>query len=229
MKTDKATCGAKTRSGTPCKKPPVPGRSRCHLHGGATPRGADHPNFKHGKYSKLLPDLLAARYDEAQADPQLLEQRAEIALLDVRLTELLGGINSGGKDLWKDASALYGVIAVAFVAGNATRMRDKLSELNEVIQSGISSGNAWTEIYEVVEQRRKLVESERKREVEMRQTVSITELLTMFGRIAAVARTCFGHQPDDLSRFIGELTGLISVGQSAAIPGRITQRSEPGE
>lgn len=27
-------CGAKTRAGGPCKKPPVPGKRRCRLHGG---------------------------------------------------------------------------------------------------------------------------------------------------------------------------------------------------
>ena len=27
-------CGAKTRSGTPCKRGPVPGKTRCKLHGG---------------------------------------------------------------------------------------------------------------------------------------------------------------------------------------------------
>lgn len=31
-------CGAKTRAGTPCKRWPPPGATRCRLHGGATPR-----------------------------------------------------------------------------------------------------------------------------------------------------------------------------------------------
>jgi hypothetical protein len=28
-------CGARTRSGTPCKSAPVTGRRRCRMHGGA--------------------------------------------------------------------------------------------------------------------------------------------------------------------------------------------------
>lgn len=32
------TCGAKTRSGSPCKKPPLEGSVRCRLHGGASPQ-----------------------------------------------------------------------------------------------------------------------------------------------------------------------------------------------
>ena len=50
-------CGAKTRAGTPCKRPAGwgtdhVGEGRCKLHGGATPRGPLHPRYKHGKYSK---------------------------------------------------------------------------------------------------------------------------------------------------------------------------------
>ena len=43
-------CGAKTRSGAPCKTPPVRGRRRCRMHGGTSP-GAPKGNrnaWKHG-------------------------------------------------------------------------------------------------------------------------------------------------------------------------------------
>jgi len=46
-------CGAKTRAGTPCKTPPVRGRTRCRMHGGTSP-GAPIGNryaWKHGRYS----------------------------------------------------------------------------------------------------------------------------------------------------------------------------------
>jgi hypothetical protein len=42
------TCGAKTRSGNPCQKPPLQGKARCRLHGGASLSGKDHPNYQHG-------------------------------------------------------------------------------------------------------------------------------------------------------------------------------------
>src|SRR5690606_3084472 len=83
------TCGAKTRAGTPCKRAPVPGRTRCRLHGGLTPAGASHYNFKTGRYSKVLPARLRERYEEAAADPELLALREDIALLDSRLDDLL--------------------------------------------------------------------------------------------------------------------------------------------
>ena len=35
-KRDRPKCGAKTRKGTPCKAPAVPGKKRCRMHGGAS-------------------------------------------------------------------------------------------------------------------------------------------------------------------------------------------------
>lgn len=46
-----AICGAKTRSGKPCKRSPTY-QGRCHLHGGKSLPGIAHPNYKHGWYSK---------------------------------------------------------------------------------------------------------------------------------------------------------------------------------
>lgn len=48
-------CGARTRAGGNCRRRPAPDRRRCNLHGGKSPRGAEHPRFKHGRYSKYRP------------------------------------------------------------------------------------------------------------------------------------------------------------------------------
>lgn len=48
-------CGAKTRSGAPCKSRPVIGRKRCRMHGGTSP-GAPKGNrnaWKHGERSAI--------------------------------------------------------------------------------------------------------------------------------------------------------------------------------
>jgi hypothetical protein len=49
-------CGAKTRSGAPCKSAPVTGRRRCRMHGGAdgsgAPKGPKNGNYKHGRYTE---------------------------------------------------------------------------------------------------------------------------------------------------------------------------------
>jgi uncharacterized protein YjcR len=48
-------CGAKTRSGRPCKSPSVQGKKRCRMHGGALGSGAPRGNknaLKHGLYTR---------------------------------------------------------------------------------------------------------------------------------------------------------------------------------
>ena len=50
-----ARCGAKTRSGKPCRSPAVHGKKRCRMHGGAPGSGAPKGNqnaLKHGEYTK---------------------------------------------------------------------------------------------------------------------------------------------------------------------------------
>ena len=47
-------CGARTRCGKPCQSPPVCGKRRCRMHGGAAGSGAPIGNtnaLRHGHYT----------------------------------------------------------------------------------------------------------------------------------------------------------------------------------
>jgi glucans biosynthesis protein len=48
-------CGARIRSGKPCRAPAVNGKKRCRMHGGAPGSGAPYGNqnaLKHGRYTR---------------------------------------------------------------------------------------------------------------------------------------------------------------------------------
>lgn len=49
-------CGARTRTGRPCRQAAVKGRRRCRMHGGARgsggPSGNRNGNFKHGLWTR---------------------------------------------------------------------------------------------------------------------------------------------------------------------------------
>src|SRR4051794_17890811 len=84
------TCGAHSRrTGGPCQRVPVAGRTRCRAHGGASLRGAASATFKTGRRGRFLPRRLRERYEQALDDPTMLELRDEIALVDARLSDLL--------------------------------------------------------------------------------------------------------------------------------------------
>ena len=59
------TCGARNRQGEPCQRPPLKGKTRCKLHGGATPKGQRNA-VKHGIYTKTLSDEERAFYDSIE-------------------------------------------------------------------------------------------------------------------------------------------------------------------
>src|SRR5215203_1430601 len=100
----KRVCAAKTRKGALCQNPPMK-NGRCRMHGGASLKGTDLPQFRHGRYSKSLPDKLAGRYEEALSDEERHDLRDEIALAEAKIFDLLLGMKRGEFDearAWKD-------------------------------------------------------------------------------------------------------------------------------
>ena len=91
-------CGAKTkRTGSRCRQPAM-SNGRCRLHGGKTPAhpGPNLTAVKNGQWSKYAPVRLQGRIDEALADSELLSVKPALALLTVRLQDLMGRIDEAG-------------------------------------------------------------------------------------------------------------------------------------
>jgi hypothetical protein len=69
----------------------------CRVHGGKSLRGSQAGGFKTGRYSKVLPVRLSARYDELlQNDTEIMDMRTRAVLLETRLTELLTQLDDPG-------------------------------------------------------------------------------------------------------------------------------------
>jgi hypothetical protein len=58
-------CGAKTRSGTPCRAPAVVGKQRCRMHGGAAGSGAPKGNKNALKSGQHTREMIARRRELA--------------------------------------------------------------------------------------------------------------------------------------------------------------------
>jgi hypothetical protein len=161
---------------------------RCRRHGGKTPSGIASPVFKTGRYSKYLPGRLQARYAEAEGDGELLELRGEIALIDARLADLLHRVDTGESGaLWAKVRALARDYAKAH-RRDAEDADEKLNDLLDAIRGGTDDAMAWAEVQGTVEQRRKLVESERKRLVELQQTITVEQALLLIANISDIIR-----------------------------------------
>ena len=99
MKTapNKPVCGAKNRQGNPCQRLPLAGKTRCKLHGGATPKGGmGQP--KHGLYTKTLSEEERALWNDIQVGNVEQEIRMAKIMLN-RCIELNARINEAPNDV----------------------------------------------------------------------------------------------------------------------------------
>lgn len=203
-------CGAKTRGGKPCDSWAMP-NGRCRMHGGKTPVAGALPQTTHGRYSKYLPARLAGRYQEAQADADLLALRDEVSLIDSRLADLLKRVDTHeAGHWWKELRQAHNEYQSAEKKADIPAMRHWINEWGRIAQVGLTDYAAWNEVYNVLEQRRKLVESERKRLVEMQQVITSERAMLL---IAALVDVIKQHVSDrnTLAAISADVGKLITV------------------
>ncbi len=162
---------------------------RCRMHGGATPHGPDLPQYKTGRYSKYLPARLAGRYQEAQADSELLALREEVVLTDARLADVLKRVDTGESgELWRNAKGAFENFKSAQGKGDIDKSREALTDLSALLTRGQDDYATWDEVGKLLEQRRRLVESERKRLVEMQQMITAERAMLLISAFVGIIR-----------------------------------------
>lgn len=97
-----ALCGAKTRSGEPCKRHAVPGSSRCKLHGGKS-TGAPKANKNAAKPGSIYSQFLSEAENDMLASIELGRVDDELRLTRIRLMRALARENEHGNTLEIDS------------------------------------------------------------------------------------------------------------------------------
>lgn len=212
---DAPRCTAKSkRTGEQCQNPACVGMSVCRHHGGKSLSGIAHPSFRSGRYSKHLPARLSSRYHEAQADVKLLELREEIALTDARLADVLVRVDTGESGaLWKLLRAAFDHFKRASSLQDGDGMAAALYDIERLIERGTSDYAAWHEVSKLLDQRRRLVESERKRVIEAQLVMTIEEANVL---LAAMTNAIQRHVQDraTLQAISTEFAQLVSVAEN---------------
>lgn len=211
-------CTAKSkRTGKQCQQNAMNGSTKCYHHGGKSPKGIASPHHKTGRYSKYLPGRLLDRYHEAAQDPELLNLREEIALLDARLSDLLTRVDTGeaGK-AWHDAQGAQRKVAIAVKTGNTDKLLTGLDELEAALGAGVGDYQAWAEIQSILDQRRKLAESERKRLVDMQQIVTAEQAMLLVGALLDSVRRNVTDR-SALTAIQADFVRLMSVQRKAEV------------
>lgn len=208
-------CGSPLRNkpGRYCIKDPLRGKTRCQLHGGKSPSGIAHYNFKHGMYSTVLAGTaLGLHYQQARANPALVQLTEQIALVDARVYELFAKMTAGESlTAWTRITTATAALETAFEALReaqktrdvATMMTslngigDALAALQAAKTSGESDLETWEEIRAQIYLRKKLVDSEGKRRKDAQEMVMKDQVLGMLG---LMAQSILRHVPDPRQR-----------------------------
>lgn len=137
-------CCAKSKgSGERCKKPVVPGRRVCRLHGGLGGRPVEH-----GRYSQGLGRFREA-YQASLSDPGLLDLRETLAVLDVAVKRAAERVADADSPSFRArALELYEAVRRAADPQEAARA---LNELGDLLRTGVEEDAAMDSLGKAAE------------------------------------------------------------------------------
>jgi hypothetical protein len=192
-----------------CCTSPMP-NGRCYKHGGATPGGIASPHAKHLRHSKYLPGGLLERYQQAAADPDLLNLSAEIALTDARIDDLLGRLDQGDlAGAWVKLQDAFDAFRVATVTNDSDLKAEAVADMAALIEQGTNDQLIWTQLTDLMNERRRLVQTETKRRLAMQKMISADEGMALVVALANIVRTHV-HDRAILSAIQADLTRLLA-------------------
>ena len=160
--------------------------------------GPLNPNWKGGRYASVLPTKLQEKFHQATADPELLNQRAEIALLTARMEELVSNISTGESGaVWKKLNECAKDLIKAKQYGDDVAFDAGIKEMLGLITQGKKEFFVWDEIQATALNKAKLIESERKRILETKLFLTAEQGVNMLAKVADALRKSLDKRVED--------------------------------
>lgn len=194
-------CGARLRNrpGRHCTRLPLRGKTRCRHHGGLSPSGVAHYNFKTGIHSKALAGTpLGELYEQARANPDIIQLTEQIALLDARNDQLFGQFGTGeSQEAWTQVREGLSMLREAQKSRDGAAMVAALTTISAAVDRGENDAAIWAELRTNISLRRKLVDSESRRRKDALEMLDTTRVMAIMG---AVAQAVKDEVPDPRQR-----------------------------
>jgi len=194
----------------PCENWPMHQRHICYYHGGRTAIGPAHPGWKHGAYSKYLPKRYLHAFEMSLADPELSSMKYQLALLDAREQELLRRLDTNEAGvLWEIVQRAAETLETALEVGTKNVQQTLTADLLKNLKKWASNESLFGEIYKIWELRRKLAETENKREERINAHLTLDDMTKMAAFLAGMLRRYVQDQKalraasNELSEFFG--------------------------
>jgi len=171
-------CNAKIKNkDARCQNTIVMANGRCARpgHGGKSTGRPCGP--KGSRYSRFLPQNLAARYEEVLSDPELISVKDQIAVLDSLLSEKLEGLADSNTHatLWSEASRAFADLKRAINERHPETIRKAISALGATLSNGLGRVRAEQSAREIIQEQAKLATVESKRLAQMEANITAKE------------------------------------------------------
>lgn len=178
-------------TGKPCGNFAVIGTHVCRMHGAKqslTKRGAANPAYKDGKRSKYATHVLAGeKYLAALADPDLLTNKHEIALLESIMHSTSDDLAAVLEPkLWQKLDDQCHAFRAALQSGNKPDQIKAFLGIERIRDVGLQSSTSVKSLREMFLERDRLVTSQTKMEVQAGQMMTaeqVTGFVMMLSQI----------------------------------------------
>lgn len=159
----------------------------CRFHGAMAMKGPAVHTFRHGRYSKVLPQRLRGHFLAALNDPELENLRRQVAVCEARELELLARLDTGESGAaWRQIDKHFGLLMEAFSIGDSPEIKAQIKKVDELLTVGRDDERNWREIHENMEIRRRLVETERKRSEFLQANITPEMMAAFVSRITVL-------------------------------------------
>lgn len=220
----------------PCGNWPMQDRHICFYHGGRTPVGPASPHWKHGAYSKHLPTRYLHAFELSLSDPELSSMKYQLAMLDAREQELLRRLDTGEAGvLWELVERAAQTLEIALEKGSKNVQQTVTADLLKNLKAWVNNETQFNELYRIWELRRKLAETEGKREERLNAHFTIDDMTKMAAFLAGMLRRYMPDQKtlraasNELSQFFGVYRAPIIEAEVVQPDGSVEKvRSLPG-
>jgi hypothetical protein len=167
-----------------------------------------------------MPTHLVTRYEASIHDPDILDQHHEIGVLEARLGFLLSQVDRGdAQSHWEQLQTAKTAMEEARRGGDVKAQGKHFATIMRLIDEGAGDAARWEEIYTVIGRRRTVVDSERKRQVEMQAMMTAREAMVLVDVMTKAfyesVRRYLGQDPN-ADRIIRDTTNsLAKLGTTA--------------
>jgi len=198
--------------GQECQRSAVYGMNRCPRHGGGKPlkgRPRGWQNFKTGsnskflvlrfagqiiegkvpdtkRYERFIPARLADKYLESVNDPEIIALNDDIALVEIRIKQLLDNIDKDEPPkVWDEAYQAFLEYSRYKRLGDEKKANDAFRVLEDMFEHNSNERESWDEIFERLNQRVKFATDERRRRMDMKSLLDAEKAMDLVSNLLA--------------------------------------------